>query len=209
VSVVKPYLVLTIGFAFPQWAAKKPASAMEKSKCLQTWEFTRSNYPWHGMTDNSAAEEKTYFVKAARNEYNPANLITPLGGIVKPNDYMLMRLKDKSEVTVNARYFSDLRRADATRLSPGTRHEIGKITRLGQQAFSNRELLTLLMHYHIIQTLVHTNSEVCLLKEETTGHTWQAEIMGEHTYYTNEKNVDSFSFRFLLDRKSGEMSVAR
>jgi hypothetical protein len=179
----------------------------EKNKCLQTWQFDHANYPWHGMTDNAAAEEKTYFVRAASKDNSPANSILPVKGILKSNDYVLMRVGDTPEVTVNAKYFSDLMRVDATRSDAHMRHSIGRITPAGLNAFAPRQLLTLLMHYHIIQTLIHTDSEVCLVKEQATDGIWRAEIIGEHHFYTNEKNTAGFRFIFLLNQKTGEMSI--
>jgi hypothetical protein len=43
------------------------------------------------------------------------NKIKPIEGVMAADEYVLMRLPDSREVTVNGAYFSDLVRVDATR----------------------------------------------------------------------------------------------
>jgi len=42
---------------------------------------------------------------------------------------------------------------------------------------------------------VHIGSELCLLSEETDEDgNYEAHLTGEHTYFTNEENVDPLDF---------------
>lgn len=107
---------------------------------------------------------------------------------------------DLSEAVVNAAVLEALTVVDGTRIRPGERAQIGALTELGLGKIGGRELAHFLLRADVVHTYVHIGSSVCLV-EESTGPdgSYRGRFTGEHTYFTNEENVDAFGFWLELD----------
>lgn len=181
---------------------------MPTPKAIQTWHCYRADSPWSELTDSAEAEEKTRHIRSEKRNANRLNRIKPLPGIISFDDYILMRLPEDREVTVNSGYFSNLERVDVTRTLGPTPVRIGAASPAALRKFTPLKLITILLQYQVIQTYIHVESTVDLVKETKSAETWTAELHGKHTYFTNKRNEKNFAFRFILDLKSGEMRVA-
>lgn len=187
-------------------AAKKPPVSNPSQKTI-SWHCFRHENPWSGLTDSAEAETKTRHIRALKLPADKFNRIKPIEGILSADEYILMRLPESREVTVNAVYFSDLNRPDVTRTLAPQPYRIGTATPVAMKRFSPLQLLTILIQYQVIQTYIHVESTVLLARETRTGDRWLADLRGQHIYYTNEKNTKDFAFRFSLDLKTGEMLI--
>lgn len=198
--------ILAPGLSLFLIAAKRPMPTPPHAS--QTWHCYRYENPWSGLTDSAEAEARTNHIRALQLPASPFNRIKPLEGVMAANDYILMRLPESREVTVNATYFSALERVDATRSLGVTPRRIGRALPAALAKFSPVQILSILLQYQVIQTYIHVESTVYLVKESKSENQWVAELRGQHIYFTNEKNVNDFAFRFILDLKGGEMRVS-
>lgn len=104
----------------------------------------------------------------------------------------------RTEAVVNAAVLTDLVAADPTRMTPGQRVEVGRLTELaigelGHNGVSKRELVEFLVRARAIATYWHIGAELCL-RREPAGDPYRAELDGVHTYFTNSENHESFAF---------------
>jgi hypothetical protein len=138
--------------------------------------------------------------------------IKTLSEIKIPDGPVLWFSAEKKEALVDKRFSSDLTVVNVTRLRAGLTKTIGTLSKERALSASSHgmEILQLLVKADIIQTYVHIGSEVCVKKsavdEKSAGGAFRADVVGEHTYFTNQKNVDKFSFRFEI-KPTGEMTV--
>ncbi len=112
---------------------------------------------------------------------------------------LLWHTADKAGVVVNAAVLSDLVVGDATRMRAGESATIGQLTELGLGKMPGRELVTFLIRARAIATYVHIGSELCLVEEHDDGGSYTARFTGEHTYFTNEQNVEPLAFVVTID----------
>jgi len=185
----------------------KTKSPEEKPTCIESWHVERHDNPWSGLTSTAEAEARTYRIRSVVMKGEEKNLIKPLAGIVPASDYILLRTPNAVEVTVNKKYFGDLSRQDATRGSFTQGGLIGTATPHTLNVFRPRQILALLLQYQIILTYAHIEADICLVRDQTQNGLYSASLTGEHTYYTNSRNVSSFNFEFTLNEKTGEMRV--
>lgn len=68
-------------------------------------------------------------------------------------------------------------------------------------------LAEFLLEAQIIITYWHVDSEACLESEKRTDIEYTAYFTGNHTYYTNMKNVGPLRFAVRINLTNGEMSV--
>ena len=92
---------------------------------------------------------------------------------------------------VHAVFFSDLNIYNPYDLHQKEQLIIGKL----KQPLHFKTLLRFLIEADIIETFVHESSEMTIQITSTN----IAEIRGSHTYFTNEKNIDYFSFKFVCN----------
>jgi hypothetical protein len=109
---------------------------------------------------------------------------------------------DRSAPVVDERVFSDLAALDVSRLRAGERHELGQL----RAKLEGREVLRFLITSDTIRTYIHIGAWVCLEADGVTGGAYEAALHGEHEYFTNERNVQPFSFVFTL-AEDGTMAV--
>ena len=112
---------------------------------------------------------------------------------------LLWFLADYSKAVVDAAVLTKLTIVDGTGIGVGEREVIGALTERGRAGIGGRELAHFLLKAGVIQTWIHIGSEVCLIDERDDGDGYRGEFIGEHTYYTNEENVDRFGFVVEID----------
>lgn len=114
---------------------------------------------------------------------------------------------DKSEVVVDAAVLSDLTVVDATNLRVGEQAKVGLLLPSAQGKLGGRELTRFLLESRAIATWVHLGADLCLRGEETTPEgAYYARFTGEHTFFTNEKNVRPLKFDVRVE-PGGEILV--
>ena len=103
--------------------------------------------------------------------------------------------EDHTKVVVDETLASALTHVDATRLSAGERVRVGALTAAGREGLGGRGWVELMLRAHVVGTWIHIGSQVCLSAErETEADGYRVSVDGEHTYFTNEKNVDPVHF---------------
>lgn len=103
--------------------------------------------------------------------------------------------------------FSALATVDATKFGDTAVQILGTVTKEGIASLGNRELLRTLIGAEIITTYWHIGAELCLFEEDNTDARYRAHIRGTHEYFTSERNVDTYTFWFEIDKESGEMRI--
>jgi hypothetical protein len=207
--VRRHFFILLLGMVHVQAKPVKPQKTEQKPTCIESWHVERDDNPWSGLTSTAEAETRTYRVRSTAVKSDEKNLIKPIKGLVPANEIILLRAPDSVEVTVNKKYFGDLTRQDATRAAFTQGGLIGTATPHSLKIFTPRQILALLLQYQVILTYAHIEADICLTREQTQNGLYSAALTGEHTYYTNSRNVSSFGFEFTLNEKTGEMRVAR
>ena len=103
--------------------------------------------------------------------------------------------------------------ADVNRMSRGESITVGKLAL--PTASPLQELVALLVHADVILTYAHLGSamtmEPSLMPEATvppSANEARFAFEGSHEYYTNERNVDSFSFEVAISN-AGEIVVVK
>jgi|GEM_PF-623131 len=112
---------------------------------------------------------------------------------------LLWFTSDFSEAVVNAAVLSELTVVDATGLEAGARVQVGALTELGLGKVAKRDFVRFLARADVIQTYMHIGSVVCLYDEREDASGFRLAVTGEHTYFTNEKNVDPFGFEVSIE----------
>lgn len=107
---------------------------------------------------------------------------------------LLWYTADKAGVVVDAAAMSELVVADATRMRAGETARVGQV--LGE--IPGRELALFLVHARAIATWVHIGAELCLAEERSVDGAYTARFTGEHTYFTNEENVEPLDFEVTI-----------
>jgi len=201
-------VVITVGCSLllPALSAKNRKTRMKETSCLKTWHIERHANPWNGLTNDAAAEEATYTVRAVEKPPAGVNRLSQPAGI-DANDFVLFRSEKSEAVVVNARYFSDLTRQDVTGRPLRHGGVLGVAKPAALKKWRGAELLGLLLEQQIILTYAHIGATVCLVSAAETDGVYQAELAGEHVYYTNKRNVSDFGFKFELNLSNGEMKV--
>lgn len=175
---------------------------MQDAPCLKTWHIERHDSPWAGIT----SAEALYTIRAVKKRPAGKNRIVQPAGLAT-GDFVLFRSERSDAVVVNARYFSDLARQDATGKALRDGGVLGFATPAALQLWSGQALLDFLLTQQVILTYVHIEAKICLLREKEEGNVYQAELSGEHAYYTSRRNVEQFAFLFELDKTTGKMRV--
>jgi hypothetical protein len=114
---------------------------------------------------------------------------------------------DRSNAWVDETCFAtDLEVVDATRLQAGERREIGRAVPSLRAKMGPRKLAAFLLRAEVVRIYGHIGGHVRLEEERREGDTWVGSFRGEHTYFTNQKNVAPLAFEIRLDA-AGAMSV--
>jgi hypothetical protein len=105
----------------------------------------------------------------------------------------------KTAVVVDSAALSAVNLVDATRIQAGEIAAVGTVAPAALATIDARDLVTFLIRARVIATYAHIGSELCLAEEVKNDAGYRARYTGEHTYYTNEKNVDPLAFEVRID----------
>lgn len=107
---------------------------------------------------------------------------------------------------IDPSYFTDLETVDATRLTGPTR--VGKFNDLEFVVHPPYEIAEFLLESKKIQTYLHLNADICLTNEIETAELYVASFDVTHEYCTNECLTEKYKFDFIIDKLTGEISIA-
>jgi len=165
----------------------------------------QSTNPWSGMTGSYQEEEKNKSISAKNINNTGFKFFPNLEKYKINNKNLIGKSTSENIIAVESSIFSDLKRFNATGFSQNQDFIIGKIKVL--KNIKLRDLSLFLIESQIIQTFAHIEANLSLTKEEDSENDYTAYFKGEHIYFTNEKNVSKVSFRIVINKKTGEMSV--
>ena len=121
---------------------------------------------------------------------------------------MLMGIEKKTgEPVVSGKLFSPLTRADATRIDPGQRKEIGRLLDISSRDLALQDVALFLLESQIVTTYWHVESVICLVAEEDSAGIYKAFFKGIHKYFTNSYNEEKLSFVVAIDRTTGAITL--
>lgn len=196
-------LVIAAGAGGTSKPGKAGAGAAPGKSCRATLEISRGMSPWAGMTGSAEEERAGRHLKA---EAIGSKLEIPafLEKYRVRGAPLVAIDREGRRVVVNGQFFSDLERADATRLG---RREVRVVGKLLGHAIAPRALATFLLESQIVQTYAHLDATLCLVKEEESAASYAALFDGVHRYCTNRCDEEEYRFVVKLDKGSGEISV--
>lgn len=177
------------------------------SECIKILQIDRGTDPWHGMSRTYEEEEANKNIKALNLNKKEFTFFTNLDKYRISNMNLLGKNIKNKFITVEKTFFSDLKKADATRLKVGEKQVIGRINLNVLKSIDYRTLSCFLIESHIITTFWHIESNLCMIKEENLDASYKAVFTGEHIYFTNKKHKAALNFSVLIDKKTGEMSI--
>jgi hypothetical protein len=196
-------LFVITGLADASSAPKKDAQGREK--CREMIRISRSDNPWQGMTDSYAREQENKNIKAVPIGMDDAT-IPALDKYKIGSDRLMVKQAGLKKVVVNEKYFSDLAKADATRIQSGQQQQqIGKYLDKSFAYMTPRKLAYFLLDAQVITTYWHIEAELCLEDEVENEREYRAHFTGRHIYYTNRRNEEKLDFVIRIDKATGEM----
>ncbi|MCG9873699.1 MAG: hypothetical protein MH321_02805 [Leptospiraceae bacterium] len=173
---------------------------------MKSWKIIshRSESPWTGFTNTWEEEEKSRIVQSAKPNSDFIEIIE-FKELLFENRPILFISNKERKVIVDNEYFSDLNRIDATKLNKLERGIIGKAK--NPKVLQAEFILPFLIRSQIIQTFIHTDSELEFIREEDKGNEKWFFFRGEHHYYTNSKNTSLLNFIISIDYSTLEISI--
>ena len=165
----------------------------------------RANSPWQGYT-NSAEEEARGKSIAAVAIAADFERLGHLARFAVGGDPLLAIDRKQRRVVVNARFFSNLQRADGTRIRKDEMVTVGKVID-GSLRMRGRDLVTFLLCAELIQTYLHIGSKLMLAEERDDAGAYTVHVEGTHVYFTNHRHEPSFQFDVRIDKKTGDITV--
>jgi hypothetical protein len=175
--------------------------------CLQTFQISRGENPWSGLTEGYEEEQAAKRVKSVALNAGTYEPLPSLTAFDRP-DMLMGRSEKRKEVVVNKRYFSELKRGDATRLGMGQEQVIGSFRDHAFKRLKADELVRYLLRSQIIETYWHLEAKLCMFREENQPSSYRAFYRGVHTYCTNSCNDQAYSFVVTIDKRSGAMVLS-
>ncbi|MBP7582576.1 MAG: hypothetical protein KBA61_00995 [Spirochaetes bacterium] len=172
---------------------------------MTTFTIDRRDSPWTGMTGSAEEEAATMRIRALPFDAAAYSGFEHLKKYDTAAGPLIFRAREKKEVGVNSRHFSDLARADATRAGRDTGIPIGRFLDPTFASLSPGTLAAFLIESQIIITYWHIGSDLNLESEKHDRSEYIAYFMGKHTYFTNERNVDPLRFAVEIDLTTGDM----
>lgn len=184
----------------------EPAAA--ETKCLAEIAVTRGNSPWRGFTSSYEEEQAGKEVKAEVIDAKTYSSIPSLVRYDVGDGPLLGRSEERRRVVVNKKFFSDLKRVDATRIGTNESKTIGKFLELSFASLTPRTLVRFLLDAEIVETYWHLESKLCLVREVDGPNAYLASFSGVHSYCTNECSDDHFQFALRVDKRTGELVLS-
>lgn len=177
-----------------------------REKCKEMIRVSRSDNPWKGMTKSYAQEQENKNIKAAGIDKQDS----PIPGLEKytiGGDQLMAIKSVHKKVVVNEKYFSDLKKADATNIERGQYQTIGRYLDKSFASMTPRKLASFLLDAQIITTYWHVEAELCRGEEIENELEYKARFTGRHIYYTSKREEQKLDFVIRIDRKTGELTL--
>lgn len=106
----------------------------------------------------------------------------------------------KDAAVVHGAIAGELRSRDAFVLRPGERVTLGRLDEISVDRISGLDWLELMVRAHVIGTYAHLQSALCVVEQKGAPlEGFDAEVKGEHVYFTNEENRDRYRFAFRIE----------
>lgn len=204
VAVTLCCLLVISGGATGSATPKK--NMQNRENCREIIRISRSANPWKGMTNSYAQEQENKNIKASGIGKQDA----PIPGLEKymiGGDQLMAIKSSHKKVVVNEKYFSDLKKADATNIDKGQYQKIGRYLDKSFTSMTPRKLASFLLDAQIITTYWHVESELCLGEEIENKQEYKARFTGRHIYYTNKREEQKLDFVIRIDRETGELTL--
>lgn len=104
-------------------------------------------------------------------------------------------------------YFFNLKPVDAIGVKKGESAVVGKVDTSLLAKMTPREIVLFLLDTEAIGTYWHIGAELCMVKEKDYSSHYVASFVAEHTFFTNEKNVEQYSFDVQIDKLTGTIAI--
>jgi hypothetical protein len=189
-------------------SAQKNNEVDKQQNCLKKLEIVSSTNPWRGLTGSYKQEEENKHIKTVTIDSGKTIIMQNLKQYNFGNEIFLALAENPKKVLVNKKYFSNLEKRDAIRITSGEEKLIGKFMDTTFRSMSPEKLVLFLLESQIITTYWHLNSELCLVKEENQKDVYTAYFTGFHKYCTNKCEQDAYKFSVKINKKSGEMFLS-
>lgn len=163
--------------------------------------------------DDMGVDGRQYMEKMRKQDFLPSaslqNNFIPVSGKFNTrfdeNTYLLGIDQEKDEIFVNADYFSDIVKTDATSIEDAT--VIGKYKQLAFDKQSPRAVIEFLLKSHFVATYWHLRSEICLIKEKNTADIYVADFYASHDYCTNKCVTENYKFSMEINKNDGTITI--
>lgn len=163
------------------------------------WEIERDTNPWRSIVDVSNSE----IIEAG-----DISLCQGFDHLKKFDQPDLLLGEDRSKrIVINNKYFSSLRRIDATRISLSDDLLVGDYRDLTFQRLSLRQLAAFLIESQIVLTYAHIGASLKVTEENESDKDYTIRVQGEHVYYTSKKHTSPVDFRLSIGKKTGKIIV--
>ncbi len=184
-----------------------PGDRAGAGACVKKVRVTREQNPFRSMDAGAAHGRQAGKVRAvdpAAGGCGPVKALLPYA--VHGNPLMFV-LEDTGEAVVNAKYFSELCRVDATLIEPGRKKEIGRFLHASPSPALLRDIALFLLGSQIINTYWHVESQLCLAVETDSDDIYKASFSGIHKFYTNKYNEEKLNFSVTIDKRTGAIEL--
>lgn len=178
----------------------------EKEKCREAIRISRHDNPWKGMTGSYAQEQENKSIGSAPIGADDA----PVPALEKykiGGERLMAKKAGTRKIVVNEKYFSALKKADATNIGAGQKQRIGVYLDRSFAFMTPRRLVDFLLDAQIITTYWHVEAQLCRGEEVENDGEYRARFTGRHVYYTNRREEQKLDFIVRIDRTTGEMTL--
>jgi hypothetical protein len=205
-------VILMVGLitatAAPAAQAGAPPSPKEQAveaKCERELVISRGASPWQGYTSNYQEEAAGKHIQAV--PLQPAFEVPKhLARYASGGKPLLAIDRQARRVHVEAAFFSDLERPDATRLAKGAQASLGTLKKL-PEGLSHADLARFLVESQLIQTYWHLEARLCPGPAQDDAAAYRLELRGTHSYCTNRCQDDPVEFAVRIDKQTGALTI--
>lgn len=175
-------------------------SASALQKCIENFYIGRENCPVQPATD---------FVSARAGRVSGTMSVPENLQKFKIDGRPLMVLDRKGGgLVVDSRYFTGLKRVDATRNAGGIQ-VVGRVLDFGLKKLRPRDIVSMLLESQIVGTYWHLHSFLCLENENDDARQYLARLTGTHVYCTNTCHNDPLDFSLKIDKETGKIALIK